>query len=150
VGTERKASAKMSAERKNFEHPDETRSFEKGKVELLRLGGGVVGRLTLESGWRWSKHVRPIGKTEWCEAPHFHYQLAGRLHIRSSCGIGTTMHPCPPRCSLVKYGRVFARLAPCGQGASLPQSGGFAASARSTRSKVNSIPWSRSKHHTNF
>jgi quercetin dioxygenase-like cupin family protein len=76
----------MNAERKNFQHPDETRSFEKGKLELLRLGGGVVGRLTLEPGWRWSEHVRPIAKTKWCEAPHFQYQLAGRLHIKTAAG----------------------------------------------------------------
>ena len=86
MGTERTASPKMIAERKDFQHPDETRSFEKGKLELIRLGGGVVGRFTLEPGWRWSKHVRPVAKTGWCEAPHFQYQLSGRLHIKTAEG----------------------------------------------------------------
>jgi hypothetical protein len=40
------------AERKNFNSPDEVRTFEKGKIELLNIGGGIVGRLTLEPGWR--------------------------------------------------------------------------------------------------
>ena len=40
--------------------------------------------MTLEPGWRWSEHVRPIAKTKWCEAPHFQYQLAGRLHIKTA------------------------------------------------------------------
>ena len=53
-----------SAERKNLKSPDETRTFEKGKVELVIIGGGTVGRLTLEPGWRWSQHVKPIAKTE--------------------------------------------------------------------------------------
>jgi len=69
------------AEKKDFAQPDEVRTFPKGKLELVNIGGGVVGRLTLEPGWRWSEHVKPIAQTAWCEAPHFQYQLAGRLHI---------------------------------------------------------------------
>lgn len=69
------------AEYKNFHKPDETRTFEKGKLELLKMTGGEVGLLSLEPGWRWSLHVKPIAKTELCEAPHFQYQLSGRLHI---------------------------------------------------------------------
>jgi hypothetical protein len=74
------------AELKHFSTPDEVRTFPKGRVELVNIGGGVVGRLTLEPGWRWSEHVKPIAGTEWCEAPHFQYQLAGRLHIVMSDG----------------------------------------------------------------
>ncbi|MFB3819334.1 MAG: cupin domain-containing protein [Candidatus Methylomirabilales bacterium] len=70
-----------SAEVKRFQAPDETRPFPKGRLDLLQIGGGVVGRLTLEPGWRWSEHVKPIAKTQWCEAPHFQYQVSGRLHI---------------------------------------------------------------------
>ena len=69
------------AERKDLRSPDEIRTFEKGKVELVNIGGGTVGRLTLEPGWRWSQHVKPIAKTEWCEAPHFQYHVSGLLHI---------------------------------------------------------------------
>ncbi|HEY5538053.1 MAG TPA: cupin domain-containing protein [Thermoplasmata archaeon] len=75
-----------SAERKEFKSPDEARTFEKGKVELIKIGGGVVGRLTLQPGWRWSKHVKPVAKTEWCEAPHFQYHVSGRLHVLMSDG----------------------------------------------------------------
>jgi hypothetical protein len=71
----------MKTERKDFKTPDEVRTFEKGKAELVNIGGGVVGRLTLEPGWRWSQHVKPIAKTQWCEAPHFQYQVSGRLHV---------------------------------------------------------------------
>jgi mannose-6-phosphate isomerase-like protein (cupin superfamily) len=74
------------AERKGFGTSDEVRKFEKGKVELVKIGGGVVGRLTLEPGWRWSTHVKPVAKTEWCEAPHFQYQVAGRLHVKMADG----------------------------------------------------------------
>ena len=42
-------------EHKNLSSPDETRSFEHGKVEIINIGEGTVGRLTLEPGWRWSQ-----------------------------------------------------------------------------------------------
>src|SRR5215208_7876876 len=69
------------AEQKTFGTPDETRRFENGRVDLLTIGGGTVGRLTLEPGWRWRDHIRPMAGTEWCEAPHFQYHVAGRLHV---------------------------------------------------------------------
>ena len=74
------------AERKNLSSPDEVRTFEKGKLDLVKIGGGVVGRLTLEPGWRWSQHVKPTAGTEWCEAPHFQYHVSGRIHVAMSDG----------------------------------------------------------------
>lgn len=82
-----------SAECKNFRSPDEVRTFEKGKVELLNIGDGVVGRITLQPGWRWSLHVKPIAGTEWCEAPHFQYHAAGRLHIVMADGTELDAEP---------------------------------------------------------
>ena len=52
-----------------------------GKLELLHIGGGVVGRFRLEPCWKWSEHVKPIAKTQWCQAPHFQYVLSGTIHI---------------------------------------------------------------------
>ena len=80
-------------EHKTFKSPDEVRTFERGKLELLNIGGGVVGKLTLEPGWRWSKHVKPIAKTDWCEAPHFQYHASGRIHIVMSDGTGFEADP---------------------------------------------------------
>jgi hypothetical protein len=75
-----------NAERETFGSPSETRTFEHGKVDLLQIGGSTIGRLTLEPGWRWSQHVKPIAGTDWCEAPHFQYHVAGRLHIQMTDG----------------------------------------------------------------
>jgi hypothetical protein len=75
-----------AAEHKNFRASDETRTFPKGRVELINIGGGTVGQLTLEPGWRWSEHVKPVAGTAWCEAPHFQYQVSGRLGIYMSDG----------------------------------------------------------------
>ncbi len=73
--------ASKKAEFKSFGKADEVRTFPKGKAELVTVGGATVGRATLEPGWKWSTSVKPIAKTESCEAPHFQYQLSGILHI---------------------------------------------------------------------
>jgi hypothetical protein len=49
-------------EHKNLSTSDETRTFPHGKVELINIGGGTVGRLTLEPGWRCE--VYPSVKTK--------------------------------------------------------------------------------------
>ena len=42
---------------KRFEKPDETRRFEKGKFEIVTIGGMVIGRASYEPGWKWAEHV---------------------------------------------------------------------------------------------
>jgi hypothetical protein len=74
------------AEHRNFSSPNEVRTFDHGNVELVDIGGGTVGKLVLQPGWRWSHHVKPIAKTDWCMAPHLQYQIAGRLHIVMASG----------------------------------------------------------------
>ena len=44
---------------KRFETPDDVREMEKGRFELVTLGGLTIGRATYEPGWRWSLHVGP-------------------------------------------------------------------------------------------
>ncbi len=75
-----------NAEQKAFSTPDETREFERGKLDLLDIGGGQVGQLTLQPGWRWSDHVKPLAGTQWCEAPHFQYHVQGTLRIQMEDG----------------------------------------------------------------
>lgn len=69
------------AERKGFANAEEVRTFPKGKLELLTIGGATIGRATLEPGWRWSTSVKPIVNTKSCEAPHFQFHLAGTLKV---------------------------------------------------------------------
>ena len=74
------------AEQKSFSTPDETRSFEHGRVDLLKIGESEIGKLTLQPGWRWSKVLKPSAGTDSCEAPHFQYHVAGRLGIKMDDG----------------------------------------------------------------
>ena len=66
---------------KDLSKPDEVRTFDKGKVELVTLGGVTFGRATLEPGWKWSTSVKPVAKTQSCEAPHLQYHVSGRLAV---------------------------------------------------------------------
>ena len=50
-------------EAQDFATPSETRTFPNGRLDLLRIGGAEIGRLTLEPGWRYdygSGHVRGV------------------------------------------------------------------------------------------
>lgn len=74
-----KTTEKMEAKR--FDSPEEVRPFDKGKLELVRLGGTQVGRATFQPGWKWSACVKPLAKTHSCEAAHFGYQISGTMKI---------------------------------------------------------------------
>ncbi len=67
--------------KRQFEAPDETRPAGSGKADVVSLGEITLMRATLQPGWRWSKDVKPIAKTESCQAPHLNYFLSGRLHV---------------------------------------------------------------------
>ncbi len=63
---------------KRFEQSDEVRVFEKGKFELVYIGGMTIGRATYEPGWRWSEHVGPgLGKKS-CDVEHVGLVVSGR------------------------------------------------------------------------
>jgi quercetin dioxygenase-like cupin family protein len=69
--------------RLSLDSPEETRPFAegKGKVELVNLAAGAVGRATFQPGWRWSEHVKPIAGTESCQAAHLGYYVSGRMKV---------------------------------------------------------------------
>jgi len=77
----------MSAiEIKSMNDPDETRTFDKGIVDLTTVGGVTFSRLTLEPGWTWSTCVKPVAKTHSCQVHHTGYVIAGRMRVRMDSG----------------------------------------------------------------
>jgi quercetin dioxygenase-like cupin family protein len=63
---------------KRFEEPDEVRTFDKGKFELVNIGGMTIGRATYEPGWKWSAHVgKSVGKLS-CDIEHVGIVVSGR------------------------------------------------------------------------
>ncbi len=73
-------------EHKPFKAPDETRQFPHGHAEIVKAGGGEIGRFAVQPGWRESRDVKPLVKTASCEAPHFQYHVTGHLGIRMDDG----------------------------------------------------------------
>jgi hypothetical protein len=63
---------------KRFDAPDETRVFDKGKFEIVHIGGMTIGRASYEPGWKWSEHVSPVAGTAFCEVEHVGLVLSGR------------------------------------------------------------------------
>ena len=73
-------------QKKALSTPDEKRSFDNGQLELVTLGSLAFGRATFEPGWKWSTCVKPIAKTESCQASHLAYHVSGRIRVRMDDG----------------------------------------------------------------
>lgn len=72
---------------KRFDTPDEIRTFELGRFELVTLGGMTIGRATYQPGWRWSTHVgATIGATH-CHVEHVGLVISG--HATAAMEDGT-------------------------------------------------------------
>ena len=69
--------------RKSLDNPEETRPVAEGmgRVDLVNLDSGPVGRATFLPGWKWSDHVKPIAKTDSCMASHTGYTISGRIKV---------------------------------------------------------------------
>jgi hypothetical protein len=71
---------------RNFESPDETRSPDKTKVDVVRLGDATAARMTFEPGWKWSECVKPVAGTDSCQLRHVGVCASGRLTVRHDDG----------------------------------------------------------------
>ena len=81
--------------RKALDQPDETRSFVdgKGKAQVFKVGAVTLGRGIFEPGWQWSKHVKPIAKTDSCQVEHTGMVLEGRMRVRMNDGTEVEVGP---------------------------------------------------------
>ncbi len=65
----------------NFDSPDEVRSPNKTRVDVVDLGSAKAARLTAEPGWRWSECIKPVVGTDSCRARHVGVVVSGRMHV---------------------------------------------------------------------
>jgi hypothetical protein len=78
---------------RRFDSPDEVRTFEKGRFEIVRVGGSVIGRATYQPGWRWSTHVgAPSGETR-CSVGHLGLVVSGVATVAFDDGRVTELRP---------------------------------------------------------
>lgn len=80
-------------QRKSLDLPDETRTIPNGQTDIWNLGDFVVGRITFEPGWKWSKDVKPIAGTDWCEYHHLGLMMEGTLHYVTPEGLEMEVSP---------------------------------------------------------
>jgi hypothetical protein len=80
-------------ETNDFSTPDEVRRPENTTIEVVKLGGGEIGRYTFQPGWRWSEHIKPVVGTESCQTEHIGYVVSGTLDVRSDDGSSGRLTP---------------------------------------------------------
>ncbi|MCI0635162.1 MAG: cupin domain-containing protein [Actinobacteria bacterium] len=88
-------------EARSLDIPDDTRSFEHGTVQTVRLGAVTIGRVRFEPGFRWSSDLKPTVGGESCMIHHKGYAISGRLRVRMEDGTeleikGGDAHEVPP------------------------------------------------------
>jgi class 3 adenylate cyclase len=80
-------------QRKRFSDPDDVRLVPNGRVDVVELDDRVVGRLSYDPGWRWSKDIKPIAGTETCQFHHLGITLSGRARIALPDGLELEVGP---------------------------------------------------------
>ena len=77
----------------DFDSPDETRTPDKTRVDVVRVGGTTVARATFEPGWKWSECIKPVVGTDSCQVRHVGVVQSGRLHVAHEDGTEIDIGP---------------------------------------------------------
>jgi hypothetical protein len=72
--------------KKSFDSPDEVRTPDKTRLEVVDLGGAKAARMTAQPGWRWSECIKPVAGTDSCQARHVGTVVSGALHVQHDDG----------------------------------------------------------------
>jgi hypothetical protein len=80
-------------EARGFDAPDETRTPDKTRVEVVRMGSTSAARLTFEPGWKWSECIKPVAGTDSCQVRHVGVMQSGHLHVTHEDGTETDIGP---------------------------------------------------------
>ena len=88
---------------KDFSKSVNVRTFPRGKMELITIGGVTIERTIFEPGWQWSRSVQPVARITSSDGPHFQFHVAGTMKIVMDDG---TIRLCKPGVvSLLPSGR---------------------------------------------
>ena len=71
---------------KRFEKPEEIMTFEKGRFEIVRVGGMTIGRASYEPGWRWSEHIGKATGEKMCMVEHVGIVVSGKSGLSMQDG----------------------------------------------------------------
>jgi hypothetical protein len=79
--------------KRSFDTPDEVRTPDKTRVEILTLGDVRAARFTMQPGWRWSTCVGPVVGTTSCQLGHIGVVAQGRMRLRHDDGTEIELGP---------------------------------------------------------
>lgn len=77
----------------NFDSPDETRTPDKTRVDVVRVGPTSAARLVFEPGWTWSDCIKPVVGTDSCQARHVGVLQSGRIRVVHDDGTELELSP---------------------------------------------------------
>ncbi|TCC23884.1 cupin domain-containing protein [Kribbella speibonae] len=78
---------------KSFDEPDERRTPDKTRVDVVKLPGASVARVTFQPGWRWSECIRPVIGGDSCQVRHVGTLLSGEMEIVHDDGSKANLVP---------------------------------------------------------
>ena len=55
--------------------------MERGKFELVHIGGLIIGKATYQPGWKWSEHVGPSLGQKLCPVEHVGLVISGTATV---------------------------------------------------------------------
>ncbi len=65
----------------DFDSPQESRTPDRTRVDIVRAANTTIGRFAFEPGWSWSECVKPVAGTDSCQARHVGIVQTGRLRV---------------------------------------------------------------------
>jgi hypothetical protein len=78
--------AEPESESREITSATDVRKFDKGHMDVVRVGGMAIGRGVFEPGFKWSECIKPIVQTESCELQHVGYVLEGEMRVAMDDG----------------------------------------------------------------
>lgn len=72
--------------KKNFSTPDEVRTPDKTRVEVIKLDNVEMTRGTFQPGWKWSDCIKPVVGTDMCMQHHKLYVVSGKMKVKTKDG----------------------------------------------------------------
>ena len=78
---------------RGFDAPDETRTPDKTKIDVVRMSDTSAARYTFDPGWKWPECVKPVAGTDSCQVRHVGVVHSGRLHVAHDDGTEQELAP---------------------------------------------------------
>lgn len=78
---------------KRFDEPERVLVFAYGRLEVLTVGGQVVGKGSYEPGWRWSQSASRTTPLRGALPPCVGAVLSGRTKVRLGQGVEVDLTP---------------------------------------------------------